>query len=123
MHEQEIICTVCPMGCHIRVVGEGNNIESVEGYTCKRGEKYARTEFVCPVRILTTTVLVKGGTEPMLAVRTSAPVPKTKLFDCMRTIRSMTFDAPIQAYQVLIPDIEGTGADLVACTDCALAEG
>ena len=43
--KKEIICTVCPMGCHILVEGEGENIISVTGNTCKRGEVYASAEF------------------------------------------------------------------------------
>ena len=42
--KKEIICTVCPMGCHITVEGEGEQILSVTGYTCKRGLEYARSE-------------------------------------------------------------------------------
>jgi len=117
MREQDIICTVCPMGCQIHVVGDGNEIHSVEGFTCPRGEKYARSEFVCPVRTLTTTVLVKNSTEPMLAARTSVPIPKDMIFACMEIIRTASFAAPIQIHDVLIPNIANTGADLIACAD------
>lgn len=117
MRKQDIICTICPMGCHIYVTGEGENIQSVEGHTCPRGEEYARSEFVCPMRTLTTTVRVKNSSEPMLAARTTAPIPKAKLFECMDMIRGAVFCAPIKAHQVLIHNIAGTGVDLVACTD------
>ena len=52
--EKEIICTVCPMGCHITVTGEGDRVDSITGYTCKRGEEYGKQEFAHPVRILTS---------------------------------------------------------------------
>lgn len=117
MCKQDIICTVCPMGCRITVTGEGDNIQSVKGFTCQRGEKYARSEFICPVRTLTTTVRVLGGTEETLAVRTSAPVPKAKLFECMEIIRNAAFPAPIKAHQVLIRNLADTGADLIASTE------
>ena len=42
--EKEIICTVCPMGCHITVTGEGDRVDSITGYTCKRGEEYGKQE-------------------------------------------------------------------------------
>ena len=45
--KKEIICTVCPMGCRITVEGEGENIVSVTGYTCKRGEVYASAGSAC----------------------------------------------------------------------------
>ena len=58
--EKEIICTVCPMGCHITVTGEGDRVDSITGYTCKRGEEYGKQEFAHPVRILTSTVKLEG---------------------------------------------------------------
>lgn len=47
---KEIICTVCPMGCHILVEGEGEQVTSITGYTCRRGEEYGRQEFSHPVQ-------------------------------------------------------------------------
>lgn len=35
--EKEIICTVCPRGCHIQVEGERETVRQVTGYICKRG--------------------------------------------------------------------------------------
>ena len=43
--KKEIICTVCPRGCHVLVEGEGEQILNVEGYSCKRGLEYAGAEF------------------------------------------------------------------------------
>ena len=50
--KKEIICTVCPRGCHIQVEGEGDKILGVEGQGCKRGLEYASAEFAHPVRLL-----------------------------------------------------------------------
>ena len=61
--EKLIICTVCPQGCRITVTGEGEKIESVTGFTCPRGETYARQEFVCPMRILTGSVRTENAVE------------------------------------------------------------
>ena len=58
--KKEIICTVCPRGCHIMVEGDGKNVVSMDGYGCKRGVTYAEAEYSNPVRILTTTVKVEG---------------------------------------------------------------
>ena len=49
--EKEIICTVCPRGCHIQVEGERETVRQVTGYICKRGLEYATAEFTHPVRI------------------------------------------------------------------------
>jgi len=117
MREQDIICTVCPMGCTIHVTGTDTEIQSVTGFTCPRGEKYARSEFTCPVRTLTTTVRIFRATEPLLPVRVDRPIPKEKLFECMEAIRKLAVRAPVKMYDVLAEDLAGTGASLVACAD------
>lgn len=115
--KKEVICTVCPIGCRISVEGEGQRIDSVTGHTCKRGETYARNEFAHPVRILTSTVKTGDERNPLLPVRSSAPVPKEKLMDCMEEIRKVCVTAPVKRYEVIIPDVCGLGIDIVA-TGC-----
>ena len=112
--KKEIICTVCPRGCHIQVEGEGEKIISVEGYGCKRGLEYGSTEFAHPVRILTTTVKLEGEQIDLLPVRSNKPLPKEKLFECMDVIRSVEVKLPVKCYDVVIPNICGTGVDIVA---------
>ena len=109
--KKEIICTVCPRGCHITVEGEGEKILSVEGYGCKRGVTYASAEFSNPVRILTTTVLADGE---LLPVRSKEPLPKAKLFDCMEVIRKTKISLPVKMHDVIISNICETGVDIVA---------
>ncbi|MCI6640705.1 MAG: DUF1667 domain-containing protein [Pygmaiobacter massiliensis] len=115
MEEKLITCTVCPMGCRITVKGEGEKIVSVEGYTCPRGEQYARNEFVHPVRILTSTALVEGSASgPLVAVRSDKPLPKELLFDCMKEIHALHLTAPVHRKDVLIENILNTGVNIVA---------
>lgn len=112
--KKEIICTVCPRGCHIQVEGEGEKILSVEGYLCKRGLEYASNEFAHPVRILTTTVKMAGVEGELLPVRSDKPLPKEKLFDCMEVIRTAKVELPVNRYDTVIADICGTGVNIVA---------
>jgi len=112
--KKEIICTVCPRGCHIQVEGQGETVLSVEGYSCKRGLEYASAEYAHPVRILTTTVKIEGNQSDLLPVRSCKPVPKEKLFDCMEVIRKARVTLPVARYDVVIADICGTGVDIVA---------
>ncbi len=112
--KKEIICTVCPMGCHITVEGEGDNIISVEGYTCKRGQQYASTEFAHPVRILTTTIRTDSEKNPLVPVRSDKPLPKEKIMDCMKAVRECKAHIPVSVYDVLIKDVCGTGINIVA---------
>ena len=112
--KKEIICTVCPRGCHIQVEGEGDQVLSVAEYGCKRGLEYASSEYAHPVRILTTTVKMAGIENDLLPVRSNKPVPKEKLFDCMEVIRAAQVKLPVSRYDVIIPNICGTGVDIIA---------
>ena len=115
--KKEIICTVCPRGCHIMAQGNGEQMLSAEGYGCKRGLEYVSTEYAHPVRILTTTVKISGVQNDLLPVRSSQPIPKEKLFDCMGVIRDTVAKQPVHRYDVIIPNICGTGVDIVATKD------
>ena len=97
--------------------GDGNQINSMEGFTCKRGEEYACSEFVHPVRILTSTAKVEGNCVPLVPVRSTKPIPKELLFQCMDEIRKLNVKAPVNRYDLLIPNILGTDIDIVA-TGC-----
>ncbi len=119
--KKEIICTVCPRGCHVMVDGDGKNVSLVEGYGCKRGLTYAEAEYSNPVRILTTTVRVEGSATELLPVRSNTPVSQGKLFDCMEVIKKTTVKLPVKRYDVIIKDICGTGVDIVATKDLVKA--
>lgn len=112
--KKEIICTVCPRGCHIIVEGEGENVVSATGWSCKNGLAYATAEFTHPVRVLTSSVRIAGRKDTLLPVRSSGPVPKEKLFDCMELIRKAVVTPPVNRYDTVIADICGTGVDIVA---------
>lgn len=112
--EKNIICTVCPRGCHVRVALSGSEVTDVQGYGCKRGKEYAAAEATHPVRILTTTVKIQGCAYDLLPVRSNAPVPKELLMDCMAAIKTVAVSAPVEAGTVVLPNICGTGVDIVA---------
>ena len=115
--EKLIICTVCPQGCRITVTGEGENITSVTGFTCPRGEAYARQEFVCPLRILTGSVLAENATEPLLPVRSAGRIPRDRIPECMCELRKIRVKAPAKVHDVVVKNILGTGVDIVACAE------
>ena len=115
--KKEIICTVCPRGCHMIVDGDEKKVLSVEGYGCKRGLTYAEAEYLNPVRILTTTVKVAGSDNELLPVRSNAPLPKGKLFECMEIIKKTVVNLPVKRYDVIVKNICDTGIDIVATKD------
>ena len=111
---KEIICTVCPRGCHIAVTGDGKNVATLDGYGCKRGIEYATNEYSHPVRILTTTVKMKNIENDLLPVRSNNPIPKDLQFDCMEVIRKVEVELPIKTGDVIVSNICDTNVDIVA---------
>ena len=113
----EMICTVCPTGCGLSVTLENGFPSQVTGNLCKRGHAYAVAECTNPVRTLTTTVRLCHGDRPLLPVRTTKPVPRSQMREMVRILNGMAFSAPIPAGTVLMTDILGSGADVVATRD------
>lgn len=114
MTEKIITCITCPIGCAITVRGKKEEIVSIEGNQCVRGEEYARNEFINPMRILTTTIKVIGSDQPLVAVRSDKPIPRKMLMACMKEIVKAEVSAPVKRYDVLILNILNTGANIVA---------
>ncbi|MCI8741851.1 MAG: DUF1667 domain-containing protein [Lachnospiraceae bacterium] len=114
MEKRELICIGCPMGCPLTVELEGSEVKSVTGHTCKRGDVYARKEVTNPTRIVTSTVKVEGGKADMVSVKTREDIPKGRIFDCVRALKGVTVQAPVHIGDVVVPDVAGTGVDMVA---------
>jgi CxxC motif-containing protein len=110
--DRKITCIGCPLGCGITVKTEDGNITGISGYTCKKGEEYARTEVTDPRRTLTTTMRDSQG--GLIPVKSDKPIKKGLLFDCMKEINRTNPKARPEIGDVLIKDILGTGADIVA---------
>lgn len=115
--QKEIICTVCPRGCHILVNGDNEKVLSMDGYGCKRGVSYAEAEYTAPVRILTTTVKIAEKDNDLLPVRSDKPIPKDKILQCMEQIKAISVKTPVKRYDVLLPNILNTGVNIVATKD------
>ena len=104
-------CIVCPMGCPLTVEKTSDGFK-VSGNTCPRGEKYAIAECTAPTRTLTTIVPVAG--EDMVSVKSSAPLPKEKLFDAVKELGAITLKAPARIGDIVVKNILDTGVDIVA---------
>lgn len=64
--------------------------------------------------MVTSTVKVEGGRLPVVSVKTSSPIPKEKIFECMAEINKVTLKAPVSIGDVVIEDVLGTGVNIVA---------
>ena len=114
MEKKELICIGCPMGCPLTVEMEGGAVLQVKGNTCPRGDAYGRKEVTNPTRIVTSTVRVAGGTLPMVSCKTRTDVPKGKIFDVARALKTVTVPAPVTIGQVLVDNVADTGVEIIA---------
>lgn len=120
METKNLICINCPMGCALTVEMEGQEVVSVSGNTCKRGDTYARKEVTNPTRIVTSTVRVAGGEADMVSVKTKEDIPKGKIAECIKALKDVQVQAPVHIGDVIVTDIAGTGVDIVATKNIKL---
>ena len=116
-------CTTCPSECLLTVEVERDSndavmeVRSVTGNSCPRGDKFARQELTCPMRVLTTTVAVSGGDEALLPVRTAEAIPLELHARAIDLIRGVVVDAPIRMGDVVLENLLDTNINLVASMD------
>ena len=98
---KEMICIVCPRGCHLKV----NDNNEVSGNFCPRGAKYAIEEITCPKRYITSTVRTVNLKENLVPVKTSQSVDKKIIFQVMEEIKKAVVDKPIKIGDVIIKNV------------------
>ena len=99
MEKRDLTCIGCPLGCQITVTMENGEVTDVKGNTCPRGDKYAREEVTNPTRVVTSIVKV---------------IPKGKIFDILDEIKPVVVKAPVKIGDVIVPNVAGTGVDVIA---------
>lgn len=104
--KRDLTCIRCPLGCQIEISLKDGNILSIKGNTCKRGEEYAVSECTNPERIITSTIINAKG-EPV-PVKTDKPIPKDKIFDCMKIINSAEIKGSVSIGDVIVKDVFGS---------------
>lgn len=111
-----LTCIICPRGCSLTVKFDTDGkVGEVLGNLCPRGKTYAVTECTSPMRTVTSTVRCEDGA--VVAVKTNAPVPKDKVFLVMEEINSVKAPCKMHIGDVIINNVCGTGADIVATAE------
>lgn len=86
----------------------------VTGNSCPKGEAFARSEITNPMRVLTTTVVIRSRNEKMLPVRTQDPIPKSSMAAAMNYIKNVRVKAPVEVGDIIVSDLADTGVPLIA---------
>lgn len=116
METKNLTCINCPLGCQITVKLDGGNVVEVSGNTCKKGEDYAVKEVTNPTRIITSSVIVEGGTglNSQVSVKTQTDIPKGKISDVMNALKGVSVKAPVKIGDVILENVAETGVNIVA---------
>lgn len=110
---RQIICISCPLGCHLQVSQEGEELK-ITGNKCKRGLIYAREEISSPRRVVTATVAVSGAKGlSRVPVKTTDALPKAHIASLLNHLYTLSLSSPLKTGEVIIKDYEGTGVDVV----------
>lgn len=107
----QITCVCCPRGCAVTVDDSG----AVSGNGCRNGHAYALQQLRDPLRRVTGEVRVRGAAIDRCPVKTDRPVPAERLAEIEAVLRTAVVEVPVYVSQVLLRDLCGTGANLVAC--------
>lgn len=114
LEKRHFTCVTCPVGCEINVEFQDGKVVSMEGNKCDKGEEFVLQELEEPMRILTTTVRLKGARWAMLPVRTDAPLPRRLLLRAIEELAGVELQAPVKLYDVVLKGVAGTGANIIA---------
>lgn len=114
----ELTCINCPMGCSLtasRPADAPLEELTVTGNGCKAGITYAISEIRNPLRMVTTAMKLPSG--QMLPVKTSRPIPKDRIYDCLAMIKKTRLTpagSQITCRETVIKNILSLGVDIVA---------
>ena len=121
METRNLTCIGCPLGCSLSVQIENEQVVSVSGNTCPRGDAYARKEVTNPTRIVTSTVRVASANGGMVSCKTQEDIPRNMIFDVVNALKDVEVDPPVRIGDVLVENVAGTGVNVVATKNMKIA--
>ena len=114
--KQQLICIVCPKGCHLTAEQTAEGWQ-ITGFGCPRGQQCGIAEMTNPTRVVTSTVRIRGGVHPRLPVKTNGPLPRALVRKAVRLLDGVEVTAPVRCGDIVLENICGTGIDFVASRD------
>ena len=109
---KDLICIMCPKGCHLKVDEEHGY--TVTGNRCPRGAEYGHNELKNPPRVIPSTVRLRSKSACRLPVKTDGQIPKYMMKEAMRLLDKVEVTAPVHVGDVVVDNIFRTGVHFVA---------
>jgi len=122
IEKKHFTCVTCPVGCEVDVEVQDGSILSLTGNKCDKVKEFVLQELKEPMRVLTTTVRVEGAKYAMLPVRTDKPIPKRLFSQAIEELASIDLQAPVHISDVIVKEIAGSGANIVATRTMEIRE-
>ena len=119
MKKKTLTCVVCPNGCELEVWLDEKNEAQIEGTVCKRGKVWVEQELIDPQRTIASSVAVDNGDWPLVSVRTDNPIALADITKVMDAVKALRLQAPVRINDVLIKDVAGTKASIIATRNVA----
>ncbi|MEW9096351.1 MAG: DUF1667 domain-containing protein [Clostridiaceae bacterium] len=114
MKVRNITCIGCPVGCPLKVEIENSEVIKVTGNSCNIGIEYAKKECTNPTRIVTSSVFIENGEIDVLPVKTESDIPKSKIEECIKSLKGIKVKAPIKIGDIIVENAASTGVNIVA---------
>lgn len=71
------------------------------------------------MRTISSSILVKNGEVPLASVRTTAPIPLSKVMDVMKEIKGCVAIAPLRIGDIILTNPAGTDTDVMVTRNVA----
>lgn len=123
VEKRHFTCVTCPVGCEIDVELRDGEVLSITGNRCAKGKEFVQQELEEPMRVLTTTLPIEGAKWAMLPVRTDRSIPRRLFFEVMGELACVELKAPVQVSDVIVEDVAGTGANIMATRSMKRVDG
>lgn len=114
-----VSCIICPNSCTIEI---DENTLVASGNKCPRGLEYAKQEITNPQRSVTSTVKTSFKHFPVLPCRTNKAISKAKMMEVMNEINKVIINDYLKVGDIIIKNISGTDADLIATANIPTKE-
>ena len=114
--EKNLICIVCPIGCRLKAAGTADDLK-VSGNRCDKGVTYAYEEITNPMRMVCTTVKIKGGMHNVIPVKTDKAIPEKYKLEVVKAINNIEVISPIKMGEIVASNLFGTGVNIVTERD------
>lgn len=133
---RELVCIVCPRGCHLSV-GDPPGCP-VSGNACPRGSVYGKNEVLDPKRVVTATCPARriagsgavsagedGAFRPVrdgprrVPVRTTSAIPRALVMELVAELARLPVPLPVRAGTVVLENWRDTGASVIVTRDLA----